>query len=261
MVVTVTLDGIGPVPVSMTERGDGRPVLLLHGGAGPQSVTGFADLLAEREPARVLVPTHPGFGGTPRPEGLASMRSLARVYAGLLDELGLTGVTVIGNSIGGWIAAEIALLGSPRVSGVMLVDAAGLVVPDYPSPDFFSLTMDQVADLSYYRPDAFRLDLDSMPDQAKAAMAANRAALAVYGGPAMADPGLADRLPDVTVPVLVVWGEADRMIPVEHGRAYAKAIPGARFVLIPEAGHLPQLETPDRLLAAVTDFAETTAAS
>jgi pimeloyl-ACP methyl ester carboxylesterase len=89
-------------------------------------------------------------------------------------------------------------------------------------------------------------------------MAGNRAALAVYGGPGMADPGLLDRLPEITVPVLVVWGEADRMIPVEHGRAYAKAIAGARFLLIAEAGHLPQLETPDRLLTAVRDFAGTT---
>ena len=104
--------------------------------------------------------------------------------------------------------------------------------------------MDQVADLSYYRPDEFRIDVDHAARPAKAAMAGNRAALAVYGGPAMADPGLLGRLPDVTAPVLVVWGEADRMIPAEHGRAYAKAIPGARFRLITEAGHLPQLETP-----------------
>jgi pimeloyl-ACP methyl ester carboxylesterase len=251
----VIIGGIGTVPVTVTEHGEGRPFLLLHGGAGPQSVDGFAALLAAKEPARVLVPTHPGFGGTPRPDGLDSMRALARVYTQLLDDLGLTGVTVIGNSIGGWIAAEIALLASPRVSGVVLVDAAGLVISDHPVPDFFSLTMDQVADLSYYRPDAFRLDVDHMPPAARAAMAGNRAALAVYGGPAMADPGLLDRLPSVTVPVLVIWGEADRMIPVEHGRAYAKAIPNARFLLLPEAGHLPQLEAPDRLLAAVWDFA------
>ena len=256
-VVTVTVEGIGPVPVTVTERGGGRPFLLLHGGAGPQSVDGFADLLAAQ--GRVIVPVHPGFGGTPRPQGLDSIRLLGRVYTRLLDELGLTGVTVVGNSIGGWIAAEIALLGSPRVSGVVLVDAAGLAIEDYPAPDFFSLSMDQVAELSYYRPDAFRLDLDHMPEAVKALMAGNRAALAVYGGPAMADPGLLDRLPDITVPVLAVWGEADRMIPVEHGRAYAKAIPGARFLLIAEAGHLPQLETPDRLLTAVRDFAETTA--
>jgi pimeloyl-ACP methyl ester carboxylesterase/mannose-6-phosphate isomerase-like protein (cupin superfamily) len=249
---TVTLDGVGPVPVTVTERGAGRPFLLLHGGAGPQSVDGFADLLAAS--GRVLVPVHPGFGGTPRPEGLDSMRGLARVYAALLDELGLTGVTVIGNSIGGWIAAELALLGSPRVSGVVLADAAGLKLDEAPAADFFSLTMDQVAQLSYYEPDKFRIDVDALPDAAKAAMAANRAALATYGGPQMADPGLLGRLPAITVPVLVVWGEADRMIPPGNGQAYAAAIPGARLVVIPKSGHLPQLERPAELLQVVQDF-------
>jgi pimeloyl-ACP methyl ester carboxylesterase len=90
-------------------------------------------------------------------------------------------------------------------------------------------------------------------------MAGNRAALEAYAGHAMADPGLLGRLPAVAVPVLVIWGEADRMIPVERGEAYAKAIPGARYLLLPEAGHLPQLEAPDRLLAAVRDFAQATA--
>src|SRR5579875_1368548 len=111
---TVPVDGIGPVPVTVTERGQGRPYLLLHGGAGPQSVDSFAALLAGSTGARVLTPLHPGFGGTPRPDALATMGGLAQLYTGLLDHLDLTGVTVIGNSIGGWIAAEIALLNSPR---------------------------------------------------------------------------------------------------------------------------------------------------
>jgi pimeloyl-ACP methyl ester carboxylesterase len=248
------------VPVTFTDRGAGRPFLLLHGGAGPQSVENFAARLAGAGPARVIVPVHPGFGGTPRPDQLASMTALASVYGQLIDDLELTGVTVIGNSIGGWIAAEIALLASPRVTGVVLVDAAGLQLDADPTADFFALTMDQVADLSYYRPDDFRIDVASLPDQAKAAMAGNRAALAVYGGTAMADPGLLDRLPAITVPVLVVWGAADRMIPPAHGRAYAAAIPGARFRLITEAGHLPQLETPGELLQVITEFAGTLAA-
>lgn len=251
---TVAVDGIGPVPVTLTERGDGRPFLLLHAGAGPQSVTGFAELLSASQPAQAIVPLHPGFGGTSRPEAVDSMSALARLYVGLLEDLGLTGVTVIGNSIGGWIAAEIALLGSPRVSGVILVDAVGLDISDHPIADFFSLTMDQVADLSYYRPDAFRVDLAHMPDEQKAIMAANRTALEVYGGCAMADPSLLGRLPAVTVPVLVIWGSADRIVPVEHGQAYANAIPTARFLLLPETGHLPQLETPDQFLAAIRDF-------
>ncbi len=259
MTRTLTVDGLGSVPVSFTEYGSGRPVLLLHGGAGPFSVTGFAELLSSSGAARVIVPVHPGFDGTPRPDQLASIASLAAVYAELLRDLGLRDLCVIGNSIGGWIAAELALAESAapdcRVSSVVLVNAAGLQVAEAPAADFFSLTLDQVFDLSYFNPDAFRIDVATLPDERKAAMAANRAALLVYGGQAMADPGLLGRLPAVTIPTLVIWGAADRMIPPEHGRAYASAIPGAQFRLISRAGHIPQLEAPDELLTMVTEFA------
>jgi pimeloyl-ACP methyl ester carboxylesterase/quercetin dioxygenase-like cupin family protein len=258
---TVTVDGIGPVPVTFTERGDGKPFLLLHGGAGLQSVGGFADLLAGTGSARVITPIHPGFESTPRPEHLDSMKGLARLYSGLIDDLGLTGVTVVGNSMGGWIAAEMALLGSPRIGGAVLVDAVGLRIEAHPVADFFSLTLDQVADLSYYNPDAFRLDLSSLPEQRRTAMAASRAALEVYGGKSMADPGLLRRLPAITIPVLAVWGAADRIVPPEHGQAFAAAIPGARFHLISDAGHLPQLETPGELLKVIWDFAGATGLS
>lgn len=250
----VPVEGIGPVPVTVTERGEGRPYLMLHGGAGLQSVDSYAALLAGSEPARVLTPLHPGFGGTPRPDGLDSIAGLARLYAGLLDELGLTGVIVVGNSIGGWIAAEMAVLNSPRVAAVVLADAVGLQVEAHPVADFFSLTMDQVAELSYVRPDRFRIDVDQLPDEQKAVMAANREALRIYGGTAMTDPTLLARLPAVTAPVLVVWGIADRIVPAEHGLAYTRAIPGAEFQLISGAGHLPQLETPDALARVVRDF-------
>jgi pimeloyl-ACP methyl ester carboxylesterase len=126
---TVTVDGIGAVPVSYGDRGTGRAFLLLHGGAGPQSVTGFADQLAETGPGRVVTPVHPGFAGTPRPAALNSIASLARLYVSLVDGLGLDDVTVVGNSIGGWIAAEVALAGSARITGAVLVDACGIEVP------------------------------------------------------------------------------------------------------------------------------------
>jgi len=248
----VPLDGIGAVPVTVTARGEGRPFLVLHGGAGPQSVDQFSELLASSAQGRVLTPLHPGFGGTPRPEALTTIAELAQLYVNLIGQLDLTGVTVLGNSIGGWIAAEIATLNSPRVAAVVLADAVGLQVEGHPVPDFFSLTMDQVAELSYFRPDAFRIDVDHLPDAAKAAMAGNRAALAVYGSPT--DPSLPVRLAGVTAPVLVVWGVADQIAPAEHGLAYTRAIPGAEFQLISDAGHLPQLETPDTLLRLLQDF-------
>jgi pimeloyl-ACP methyl ester carboxylesterase len=253
--VTVPTQTAGPVPVTFSGQGSGRPFLLLHGGAGPQSVAAFGGLLATTAPGCVITPTHPGFGGTPRPDGLTSIAGLAEVYAGLLAELGLTGVTVIGNSIGGWIAAELALLHSDRVSGYVLADAVGLQIDEHPVADFFSLTMDQVAELSYYRPDEFRIDVAALPEAQLAMMAGNRAALQVFGGTTMADPSLLGRLPAISAPVLIVRGAADRIVPAEHGRAYAAAIPGARLEVIATAGHLPQLETPELLGTLVRDFA------
>src|SRR5580692_2873638 len=98
---TVNLDGIGPVEVAVDDIGEGQPFLLLHGGGGPVTVAGFAGLLASTRPARVISPVHPGFGGTPRPEALHTIRDLAALYVTLLDQLGLSGVTVAGNSVGG----------------------------------------------------------------------------------------------------------------------------------------------------------------
>jgi pimeloyl-ACP methyl ester carboxylesterase len=256
---TLAVDGLGSVPVSFTEYGSGRPVLLLHGGAGPFSVTGFAELLSSSGSARVIVPVHPGFDGTPQPQQLTSVRSLAAVYARLLREEDLSGVCLIGNSIGGWIAAELALLESaapdPRVTSVVLVDAAGLQLEAAPIADYFSLSRDQVFDLAYFNPAAFRIDPAALPAERVAALAANNAALLGYGGTAMADPGLLGRLPAISIPTLVVWGAADRIVPPAHGRAYADEIPGAQFRVISRAGHLPQLETPGELLTAVTEFA------
>jgi pimeloyl-ACP methyl ester carboxylesterase len=258
---TLTVAGVGPVDVTIDDRGEGRPVLLLHGGGGPQSVAGFAALLSGVEPARVITPTHPGFGGTPRPDALHSIAGLAALYAALLAELDLRDVTVVGNSIGGWIAAELALRDPARLGGLALVDAVGIEVPGHPVADFFSLTMDQVAQLSYHDPATFRAYAATLSETQRAAMATNRAALAVYAGTSMADPTLAGRLARIAVPALVLWGDSDRIVDPDYGRAYATAIPGARFQLLQATGHLPQIETPDQLLNPIWDFAATHALS
>jgi pimeloyl-ACP methyl ester carboxylesterase len=253
--ISLTAGEVGPVDVTITAGGAGHPCLLLHGGGGPQTVAAFAGLLSGY--ARVITPTHPGFAGTARPDALNSVGGLAALYVALLDALDLTDVTVVGNSVGGWIAAEMALLHSPRVGSVILVDAAGLEVPGHPVADFFSLTLDQVSQLSYHDPVKFGIDLATLPPAVQAAMPGNRASLAVYAGTTFADPTLASRLAGVTVPALVVWGEADRIVDPDYGRAYAAAIPGAQFRLLAATGHLPQIETPDQLLAAILEFAGT----
>jgi pimeloyl-ACP methyl ester carboxylesterase len=172
--VTAKTDVDG-LDVSVSDRGEGRVFLLLHGGAGPQSVLAFADLLAEEGHARVLVPTHPGFSGTPRPESLDTVHGLAAVYVALLDELDLRDVSVIGNSIGGWIAAEMTLLGSERISSMIIVDGVGIEVPDQPIADFFNLNFPQIAQLSYHDPERFLIDPEALPPAARAEIAWNRA--------------------------------------------------------------------------------------
>ncbi|MGI3781104.1 MAG: alpha/beta fold hydrolase [Janthinobacterium lividum] len=255
------VDGLGTVPVRVDDLGQGRPVLLLHGGAGPQSVSSFGALLAAEAGVRVLVPTHPGFGGTVRPAALDSARALAATYAALVEHLDLEDLSVVGNSVGGWVAAELAALVGADTTGrtrarwrnLTLVGAVGLDVPGHRPADFFALTLDEVAELSYFEPDRYRLDLDTLPPAARALMPGNRAALAVYGGTTMTDPTLAGRLGQISVPTLVVAGEADRIVDAEVARTYAALIPGARFELLPRTGHLPQIESPAALLELLRD--------
>ncbi|MBU2666961.1 alpha/beta hydrolase [Actinoplanes bogorensis] len=214
--------------------------LLLHGGAGSQSMRAFADLLTRRTGTRVLVPTHPGFAGTERPDHLDSVAALARHYDTMLDEQDLHDVIVIGNSIGGWVAAEMALLGNPRLAKVVLVNAVGLDVPEQPVTDVSNLTGAQLAALSFHAPE--KRPVGPGPDVG---------ALRAYTGMRMTDPTLRERLAGVKVPVHVVWGASDGIVSPAYGRAWADAIAGAGFTLLPEAGHLPQLEAPERLLALV----------
>jgi pimeloyl-ACP methyl ester carboxylesterase len=138
-----------------------------------------------------------------------------------VGQLGLQDVTVIGNSLGGWITAEIALLKSPRVSG------------------------------------PFRIDPATLPPAAQAIAAGNRAAIGVYAGPAMTDPTLAGRLGTLEVPTLVLWGDSDGIVDIEYGRAYAEAIPMARFQVLSQTGHSPQQETPGQVIHAIWDSADT----
>ncbi len=252
---TLNVTGLGPVVLTLQEHGEGQPFLLLHGGAGPQSVAAFAQLLAEKSHNRVLTPTHPGFDGSPRPDRLHSVAELAALYSGLLDDLGLEGVTIIGNSVGGWIAAEMALLGSPRIADVVLLDSVGIQVEGQPVADVSGLSVPEIQELSFHDPTPFRVDPATVPDAQKAIMAANGATLAVYAGsPAMADPTLLGRLSGITIPTLVLWGESDQIVRPTYGQAYAAAIKESDFELLPATGHVPQMETPDLVLQKIWDW-------
>ena len=217
--------------------------LLLHGGGGARTMTAFADLLADRTGAQVLAPTHPGFGGTPR-AGLTDVPGLARHYVALLDQQDLTNVTVAGNSFGGWLAAEIALCASPRVSSAVIVNGIGIEVAGHPMTDVSGMSVAEIQSFSFHDP-------GKAPAPAGGGPSPDVQALISYAGPSMSDPTLLERLADVRIPVHVLWGESDRIVDPGYGKAYAAAIPSATFTLLPRTGHLPQVETPEDLLTAL----------
>ena len=236
--------------LTVDDRGSGPAVLVLHGGGGPLTVAGFVEAMSAH--SRVIAPVHPGFGGTPRPDDFDSVEKLADAYAALLERLALTDVLVVGFSIGGWIANALALRAGARLRGVVLVNGAGIVVAGEPCADVFSLTPPQLSALSFHDPARFGIDPSKLTDMQKAGMAANMKTLAVYGRARdMGDPQLRARLAHVRVPVLVVWGESDRVVTPAYGRAVAESFPDARLEIIAQCGHMPQIEQPQRLLELV----------
>ncbi|TDW24489.1 alpha/beta fold hydrolase [Kribbella kalugense] len=241
---------VGSADITLQDRDRTRPFLLLHGGGGVLTMAGFADLLAERTHSRVLLPTHPGFGGTPKADGLTTVVALASAYVAMLDQLDLTDVTVIGNSFGGWLAAEIALQHSPRVSGVVIIDGIGVEVEGHPLTDVSGMSPVEIQSFSFH-------DASKAPVPRSAGgtgPSPDVMALIGYAGPSMSDSTLAGRLGGIDIPVHVLWGESDRIADPEYGKAYAAAIPLSTYTLLPRTGHLPQVETPEELLGAILDL-------
>jgi len=250
----VSGEDFGIVDLAAVEWGsEGDLFLLLHGGAGPSSMTGFASLLSRESNARVLVPTNPGFAGTKRPEGLSTVKGLARLYAAFVEQIGARDITVVGNSMGGWIAAEMGLIPVPEIGRIVLVGATGIDVKGYTIPDTTKMGLDELMSLSYHDPRPFRIDPTKLTDQQRATAASNRAALSLYC-PTPTDPTLIGRLSKMAVPVLVISGESDRIVSPEYGKAFAAAIPGSRFEMLKGTGHMAQIETPKVLLDTVRSF-------
>jgi pimeloyl-ACP methyl ester carboxylesterase len=242
--------------VTVDQHGDGRPVLLLHGGGGPPSMGPLPSALAED--FAVMTPVHPGFAGTPRPEWFTGIDDIALSYLQLLEHRDLRDVLVIGSSIGGWIASEMAVREHQRITGTVLLNAVGITVDGIELADFFSLTPQQLIAYSFHDP-AAAPDPTQLPPQARDIQAANAATLAVYARePYMHDPKLRRRLALVPTPVAVIWGQSDQIALEAYGRAYAASFPNARFEPIPNAGHLPHLEQPDQVLGAIHRFADET---
>jgi pimeloyl-ACP methyl ester carboxylesterase len=249
---TVQLDA--DLPITLEEAGSGRPALVLHGGGGPGTVAGLVAHLADT--LHVLAPTHPGWNGADRPDRIGSIVDLASAYLTLLAVEDLRDVLVVGSSIGGWLAAEMAVGDRERrIGGLVLIDAVGVEIDGEPIRDFFALDARGVAEYTFHDHDRFYVDPATLPAEQTSRQRANMATLRILAGdPYMHDPDLLGRLNGVKVPTLVIWGDSDRIVTPAYGRALTDAIPGAHFANIPDAGHLPHLEQPARTYAVLDPF-------
>jgi pimeloyl-ACP methyl ester carboxylesterase len=241
--------------LSYADAGTGRPFLLLHGGAGPTSMYGLAKALSAT--ARTVVPTHPGFNGAPRPERFARIDDLVLAYLSLIERLDLQDVVLVGNSVGGWIAAEMALRLSPRLAGVVLINSVGIDAgkPELLIVDPTAVPPAERSALAFHDPKKFAFAAST--PEAAAAMVDNQRALRAYAGePFMHEPTLHSRLAKMPIPTLVIWGESDRIVSPDYGRILASSIPQSHYAPVAAAGHFPQIEQLDEVECLISAFVE-----
>jgi len=245
------------IRVDLIERGTGQPLLFLHAENGMTPALAAVEELAKS--FHVVAPTHPGFGRSDIPAGMRTVDDLSYFYLDLLDQLDLSGITVVGVSLGAWIAAAIAVKSTARLSHLVMANAVGVKVGGREMrdiADIFAITDPEYLELVYCDPNVGRRDFKALPDAEVLAAARAREATARFAwSPYFHDPRLKSRLHRVRVPTLFLWGSHDRMLSEGYGRAYCAMIPGARFEIIERAGHFPHQEQPKVFAERVLAFA------
>jgi pimeloyl-ACP methyl ester carboxylesterase len=268
-----TADVVG-AQLTYADIGQGDPPVLFIHGLGAQWRVWLANLPVVAAHRRAVAVDLPGFGGPSMPAGRISIRGYAEVLDRFCEQIGAERVVVVGNSMGGFVAAELALIRPERVERLVLVDAAGIVptrserLHALPFLRAFAILGARVAAASRAiaarprgRGAALKLivhDPDHLPPDL------TYHALLAPPGPAASDALAAslsylshewgDRLSAIRCPTLIIWGEGDALIPVRHAHEYARRIPHARVVIFPATGHIPMVEQPERFNATLLEF-------
>lgn len=208
--------------------GDGDPLVFLH---GPWTMTGFDALLPLAERFRLVVPYHPGFGPSADDMAMDDVHDLRRHTLDVLDALGLDAVALVGHSMGGWLAANLAIDAPERVRRLVLAAPSGLRDQDLPAQDIFTLGLPDL--LERLGVEGADLTPEYLADRYRESASAARL---LWSKPY--DIKLARWLHRATMPTMVVWGEADAMLPVGLATRWAELIPDAEVRTLPGVGHL-----------------------
>jgi pimeloyl-ACP methyl ester carboxylesterase len=242
----------------MIKGGTGQPLLLLHDELGHPGWLHYHAALAQYY--TLHIPLHPGCGQSNHLDWVMNIRDLAFWYLDALEELGLGSVPVIGHSLGGWLAAEMAAMCPQQFTRLVLVGAMGVRPPVGEIRDMFLVVSREYLRASFVdlanTAEAQQLfGGDPTPEQAEAWESARELASLVGWRPYMHDPALPHVLRRLRLlPTLIVWGRQDAVVPVSAAEAYHQAIPGSRLVVLDDCGHRPEIEQADACVRVVREF-------
>jgi pimeloyl-ACP methyl ester carboxylesterase len=240
---------------------DAAPVVFLHGLTGLVGDSTFLDRIAERH--RVFAPELPGYGDSSGEQLLEDMLDFALHGWDLVVALGLSGQrpVVIGHSLGGMVAAEMACLAPDSLARLVLIDPFGLWLDEHPIPDLFSFLPFEFGDVLFRDPKRGAalltggLDFSDI-DALREFFVGNARRLGTAGKLLFPIPNrrLSKRLYRVTTETLIVWGEDDQLIPAVYARRWSELIPGAEVVCVPDGSHMLPYEQPDLLAEHILAF-------
>jgi pimeloyl-ACP methyl ester carboxylesterase len=234
--------------VHLRRGGTGDPLLFLHGASGAPVVLPFMEKLAQR--FDVLVPEHPGYGKSDEPEWLENIHDMAYFYLDFIKELGLKNLTLVGSSMGGWMAMEIAVRDTSRLKSLVLVSPAGIAAPGVRPADIFLLPPEELIRNLFVDQKLAEARL-AAPEDVDISLKNRHTTARLAWEPRLHDPHLAKWLHRIDVPVTIVWGEQDRILPVGLAAEWKKHLPKAALEIIPNCGHLPHAEAMERFCEIV----------
>jgi pimeloyl-ACP methyl ester carboxylesterase len=231
--------------------GSGQPLLFLHGASGAPVVMPFMEKLAQR--FDVLVPEHPGYGLSDEPEWLENIHDVAYFYLDFLEKLDLKNTLVVGSSMGGWIAMEMAVRDTSRIKSLVLVSPAGIAAPGVRPADIFLMPPEEVVKNLFFdqKLAQARLAEPVTPEAIDIALKNRHTTARLAWEPRLHDPFLPKWLHRIDVPVKIIWGREDRIIPVGFVKEYQRLLPKAQVHILENTGHLPHAEKADEFVELV----------
>lgn len=248
---------VNAIKTELVQKGSGPPLLFLHPELGIAPGAPVLDKLAAK--FSVTAPSLPGFGHTDMPRSWSSTDDLAYFTLDLLETLDLRDVTLVGVSFGGWVAAEVATKSCERLRRVVLANPVGIKTGGRlhrDSLDVFALPQAELEAKAFHDARFAAFDPKVKSEDEVYVRLRNRESTVLFGwSPYMYNPKLLGRLHRIKVPALVLWGASDKITPADYGRAYARAIPGAKFETIERAGRFPHIEQPDEFAKRIAAFA------